>query len=92
MLNSNRMLKVEDVTLFCMPSLEDERMRADEKTVRERAEEIQRQAYEEGFASGEKAGFTEGKQKADVLIGSLHKLLEEIARFKEELVDNIARL
>ena len=89
MLNSNRILKSEDVALFCMPSLEDETMCADEQTLRERAEEMQRQAYEEGFASGEKAGFKEGEQKAAVLIGSLHKLLEEIAFFKDELVENL---
>ena len=89
MLNRNIILKSEDVSLFCMPSLEDEKIYADEQTLRERAEEMQRQAYEEGFAAGEKAGFKEGEQKADVLIGSLHKLLEEIARFKDELVDNL---
>jgi len=81
--------KGEDVSLFSMPSLEDERRCPDEKTVKERAEEIQRQAYEEGFTSGEKAGFAEGEQKAAVIIGSLHKLLETIARFKEDLVDNL---
>jgi len=64
-----------------MPSLEDESMK--------KIEEIERQAYEEGFAAGEKAGFTEGEQKAAVLIGSLHELLEKIACFKEELVDNL---
>lgn len=89
MLNSSKILNGEDVALFCMPSLEDERMCADEKTVKEKAEEIQRQAYEEGFASGEKAGFAEGEQKAAVLIDSLHEILHTTARFKEDLVDNL---
>lgn len=89
MLNSNETIEVEDVALFCMPSLEDDRICIDEKSLRERAEEIQRQAYEEGFASGEKAGFAEGEQKAAVLICSLHELLKEIAGFKDELVDNL---
>lgn len=88
MLNS-RISKDEDVSLFSMPSLEDERRCPDEKTLKERTEEIQRQAYEEGFRSGEKAGFAEGEQKAAVLIDSLHELLETIARFKEDLVDNL---
>ena len=88
MLNSG-FSKGEDVSLFSMPSLEDERRCPDEKTMKERAEEIQRQAYEEGFTSGEKAGFAEGEQKAAVLIDSLHELLETIARFKEDLVDNL---
>jgi len=89
LLNNNKIFKGDDVALFCMPSLKDERMRNDEKSMKERAEEIQRQAYEEGFASGEKAGYAEGDQKAAVLIGSLHELLDNIARFKNELVDNL---
>ncbi len=88
MLNS-RFSKGDNVALFSMPSLEDERRCPDEKTLKERAEEIQLQAYEEGFTSGEKAGFAEGEQKAAVLISSLHELLETIARFKEDLVDNL---
>jgi hypothetical protein len=81
LLNSNKILKNDAAALFCMPSLEDESMK--------KIEEIERQAYEEGFAAGEKAGFTEGEQKAAVLIGSLHELLEKIACFKDELVDNL---
>jgi len=89
LLNSSKICNEEDVALFCMPSLEDERMCIDEKTVKEKAEEIQRQAYEEGFASGEKAGFAEGEQKAAVLIDSLHEILHTVAGFKEDLVDNL---
>ena len=81
MLNNNIILKSEDVALFCMPSLE-------EKSTK-KIEEIERQAYEEGFAAGEKAGFSEGEQKAVILIDSLHELLEKIAGFKDELVDNL---
>ncbi len=81
MLNSNKILKSEDVALFCMPSLEDESIK--------KIEEIERQAYEEGFAAGEKAGYSEGEQKAVVLIDSLHKLMEKIAGFKDELIDNL---
>ncbi len=88
MLN-NRIIKGEDAALFSMPSLEDERICVDEQTLREQAEEIQRQAYEEGFISGEKAGFAQGEQKAEILISSLHQIIEEISGFKNGLVDNL---
>jgi len=78
---NNKILKGKDVALFCMPSLENESMK--------KIEEIERQAYEEGFTSGEKAGFAKGEQKAVVLIDSLHNIIEEIALFKETLAENL---
>ncbi len=88
-MNNNIITEAEDLALFCMPSLEDESTGTDEKTLREKAEEIERLAYEEGFATGQKAGYDEGKQEAAVLTGSLHELLESIARVKQELVENL---
>ena len=88
MLNK-KIIKGEHATLFCMPSLEDERAYLDEQTIREKAEEIQRQAYEEGFNSGEKAGYEKGEQKAEILISSLHQIIEEISGVKNDLIDNL---
>lgn len=88
MLNK-KIIKGEHATLFCMPSLEDERAYLDEQTIREKAEEIQRQAYEEGFISGEKAGYEKGEQKAEILISSLYQIIEEISGFKNDLIDNL---
>jgi hypothetical protein len=86
---NKKILKGKDAVVFSMPSLEDERMLTDEKTIREKVEQIERQAYEEGFASGEKAGFEEGKQKAGILIDSLQQIIKEIAAFKDNLVENL---
>jgi flagellar assembly protein FliH len=40
-------------------------------------EAIEREAYERGYASGEKAGYEMGKQKADLIANRLEKLLKE---------------
>ncbi|RPI33494.1 MAG: hypothetical protein EHM54_10695, partial [Nitrospiraceae bacterium] len=52
-------------------------------------EETQRRAYEEGFESGEKAGFPDGEQKAAVLAERLERIIEEVAVFKENLVKEL---
>ena len=80
----NRIIKQSDAALYRMPSLEEEMPR--DQGILQEMENIQRQAYEEGFASGEKAGFAEGEQKASVLIERLEKILSEITAFKENLV------
>jgi len=85
----NRISKGEDVTLYSMPSLEEEKPPESEETIRQNIEEIQRQAYEEGFASGEKAGFAEGEQRAEVLINRLEKIIEELTNLKEDLIKKL---
>ncbi|GBD96499.1 MAG TPA: hypothetical protein ENG83_01725 [Nitrospirae bacterium] len=80
----NRIMKQSDAALYRMPSLEEE-MPRNQGILQER-ENIQRQAYEEGFASGEKAGFAAGEQKASVLVERLEKIINEITAFKENLI------
>ncbi|MBI5099312.1 MAG: hypothetical protein HZB30_08755 [Nitrospirae bacterium] len=82
-----RILNNSDAVIFNMPSfLEEER---DVKSIVHKAEEIQRLAYEEGFLSGEKAGFTHGEQKALVLLERLEGIFEELVEFRENLVKNL---
>ncbi len=78
-----------EAVLFNMPSLEDDRDPKRRGEVIRGLEEIQRQGYEEGFASGERAGFEEGKQKASVLIDRLEKIIEDAASFKVNLVQEL---
>jgi len=66
-----------------MPVLDEER---DDSHLMNKAEEVQRLAYEEGFASGERAGFSAGDQKAAVLLERLEKIIEETAAVKDNLV------
>ncbi len=46
---------------------------------------LEREAYEKGFSSGEKAGFELGRQKAEVLFTGLGKIIDELANFKQSL-------
>ncbi len=82
-----RILKNSKAVLYSMPSL-DERIGGDVSFL-QKSEHIERQAYETGFAAGEKAGFTAGEQKAAVLIERLEKIMEEIFVFKENLVEDL---
>ena len=81
-MNKGRIMKGSEAVLYSMPSLEDEHVAM---TV-EKVGEIQRNAYEEGFASGENAGFAAGEQKALVLTDRLEKIIEELTAFKERLI------
>ena len=47
--------------------------------------EIEREAYEKGFAVGERAGFEFGSQKAEAALTGLVEVLGEIASFRETL-------
>jgi len=83
-LNNGRIMKNSDAALYAMPSLEEDTAPAGSDAVLQNAEEIQRKAYEEGFASGEKAGFAEGEQKAVILMERLEKILKETADLRDK--------
>lgn len=50
-----------------------------------RIEALEREAYEKGFAAGEKAGFEFGRRKAEVLFHGLDGVLNELSSFKASL-------
>jgi flagellar biosynthesis/type III secretory pathway protein FliH len=81
-----RILKKDDAALYRMPSLEGDIGPLSKEDISQSTEELQRKAYEEGFASGERAGFSDGEQKAAILIERLGMIIEEIAIFKENMV------
>lgn len=85
-MNNDIITTNSNISLYHMPSLEDNRSPKSKDEIMQSVEEIQRKAYEEGFASGEKAGFADGEQKAAILIERLEKIIEEVAVFKENLV------
>ncbi len=88
-MNNDIITNNSNVSLYHMPSLEDERSPKSNDEIIQSVEEIQRKAYEEGFASGEKAGFANGEQKAAILIERLEKIIKEVAVFKENLVKEL---
>ena len=85
----DRILDDCDASPYFMPSLEDDSLPRRKEDIKKELEDLQRRAYEEGFASGEKAGFADGEQKAAVLVERLGKIIEEVAVFKENLVKEL---
>jgi flagellar biosynthesis/type III secretory pathway protein FliH len=50
------------------------------------ADRIEREAYEKGYATGEKAGFDMGEKKAKVLFDKLDALLADVATMRQQIV------
>lgn len=71
-----------------MPVL-DKAVCEDDISFTQKIENIERRAYEEGFATGERAGFGAGEQKATVLIERLERIIAEITLFKKNLVNDM---
>lgn len=84
----SRILKSYDAVSYSMPALEDERIK-DRGEILRKTEDIQRQAYEEGFACGEKAGLAEGLQKAVLMIEQFENIIREFIDFRETLVEKL---
>lgn len=61
------------------------------KQVREKALWLEKEAYEKGFAQGEKDGFALGQQKSAAALREIRHLLEEIGRQQEQLFRNHER-
>ncbi len=85
---NDKVFKRREVALYSMPSLEDDRTLQSPDAMLEKAGELQRKAYEEGFSAGEKAGFSEGRQKALVLTERLEAVLKETAVLKEQMISD----
>ncbi|MBI5056685.1 MAG: hypothetical protein HZB61_08730 [Nitrospirae bacterium] len=82
-----RIPKHTEASVFTMPALEEDRRPLSRESIMQRSEEIQRRAYEDGFAAGEKAGYAGGEQKALVLIEGLEKIIDEITTVKDNLAE-----
>ncbi len=84
-----RILKGREPALFGMPSFDlGQEMRAGEAHavgLEHETERIEREAYEKGFETGEKAGYTMGEQKADVLVERLRMIMEEMKTLKDQM-------
>lgn len=79
---SNKVMKSGEAKLYAMPILEE-----DSRASLQSIEERQRLGYEEGFASGEKAGFNEGVEKATILIERLSTIIHEIIAFRDNFIE-----
>ncbi len=80
LLYKKRITRAADLVPFDMPALKDE------YTVGRTADRIEREAYEKGYASGEKSGFEMGEQKAQVLIDKVQSLITELTELRKRMV------
>jgi len=55
------------------------------KQITDKTQSLEKEAYEKGFAQGEKAGIELGEKRFDSVVKSFTEALEEVRRLKEEL-------
>ena len=75
---------------FDLPEVGDTRRRRGLPTAEE-IEAIQQQAYDEGFAQGQKAGMATGKVQVDKQISRLNSILNVLAQPLEELDEQVVQ-
>jgi flagellar biosynthesis/type III secretory pathway protein FliH len=74
---SKRITRDPELVRFDMPALKED------YTVGRSADRIEREAYEKGYAAGEKAGFEMGEKKAKVIIDKLDSLLADVTTLRQ---------
>lgn len=86
-----RVMKGGDTVLFGMPSLEktNTSKKGGTQSSEQKAEAIEREAYEKGFASGEKAGFAMGEQKAALLLDRLETIIRAMNALKSSVIKEL---
>lgn len=74
-----------------MPRLEGKAQKSERgmTSSRQSIEEIERDAYEKGFAAGERAGLEMGAQKAELLLSRIERMIREIEEFKVQILSEI---
>jgi len=75
--------KGADAALFSMPALKDN------CSVGRNTDHIEREAYEKGYATGEKAGFEMGEQKAKVMLDRIEGLINELTALKGTIIREV---
>lgn len=90
-LSNAKILKGRESVLFGMPSLERKTQKTDKcmTSSRQSLEEMERDAYEKGFAAGEKAGLEMGAQKAEVLLSRIERMIREIEEYRTRIIEEI---
>jgi flagellar assembly protein FliH len=77
---SKRIRQDTGLARYDMPALKEDFI------VGRSADRIEREAYEKGYATGEKAGFEMGEKKAKVLTDKLEALLADVATLRQRIV------
>ncbi len=74
---------------FDMPLLKMQAEAGDLLVEPRNIEEVEREAYEKGFETGEKAGFDMGQQKAMVLMERFENIIKELTDLKRQTIKEI---
>ena len=53
--------------------------------------EVEREAYEKGYAAGDRAGMQMAEKKVDAVLRRLGRSMEKLARLREEIIDRSER-
>jgi flagellar assembly protein FliH len=87
LLSKKRTIQEKDIACFDMPLLDSNvKGGAESLSFNQNIEKIEREAYESGFETGEKAGLDMGMQKAAILIEKLETILAELVTLREKLI------
>ena len=71
------------VERFDMPALKDD------FTIGRKSDFLERESYEQGYVSGEKAGYEMGEQKARTLIDRLETLIKELRALRGTIIKEV---
>ena len=96
-MSKGRIIKNCEIALFCMPVLgriskgkdDDGGGEKGPLHAQQRTETIEREAYETGFAAGEKNGLELGERKAAVLLEKLEAIITEMQVLKDGLIKEL---
>ena len=90
-MSNAKIFKGRESVLFGMPSLEKKTQRSDRGMVssRQSIDEMEREAYEKGYAEGEKAGLEMGAQKAELLLSRIERMIREIEEYRIRIIEEI---
>ncbi|MBI5635207.1 MAG: hypothetical protein HZA15_17210 [Nitrospirae bacterium] len=90
-MSNAKIYKDRESVLFGMPSLERKTQKIEKgiTSSRQSIDEIERDAYEKGYAAGEKAGLEMGAQKAEVLLSRIERMIREIEEYRTRIIEEI---
>lgn len=100
MLYSGKIIKAKSTAPYYMPYFENVDVKEEEEisikqeyeqpeTTYQTIESIEREAYERGFAVGEKAGLDMGERKASILLDKLEGIIMDVTSMKERILRDL---
>ncbi|GBE01170.1 flagellar assembly protein H [bacterium BMS3Bbin06] len=74
---------------YGMPCFDDIREAGESPGDYQVLETLERDAYERGYAAGEKTGFEVGQRKADLLLEGLEHIIQDLRSLKDEILKSV---